>query len=438
MGEIVRGVDVKKRIPTAKGFGNDLIAMQIETSHGIIALPDRALTYQEFRAKTEIGSDIPIDAWIAIYGIGMLPNPLHREEILKLSDSDSQYFNRKRREALSAGGRYDQYFPIRLLTFTIAEGDKTRKEGKKRVAIPNTSGREYLDEDEDNIKNFLEAVANLTRAAEYDILTVPLISLDIDVLKRTYEWIMEKRGCFGFGDMIPTFSLKMPKGDIEELIEFIISKDKTARIEERRVNLVALQYRRSINRIAQMHELSSLFSNNNMATIVLDVERQIIEKNNLSGIHTQAHIFGQSFSVNKAVGFPSDDEENEDNTETPQWDSIKFLNTTLPALEGVYTGMAESRFKEILEEIRTFFGEDSEINVEILKEFRRRFIDRKPTGLSDEDQAILKYVRHLSRIHEFILSRREFANLRAKIMSEDVEEYINSKELLSPVLYAPT
>lgn len=434
MGKIIRRIELKKRVPTSRGLGNDLITMHIETLFGRISLPDRAITYQEFRAKAEIGSDVPIDASIAIYGIGMLPKPLHRDELEKLSDPDNPYFRKKAREALSASSRYERYFPIRLLTFTVAEGDRKLVEGKKNIPIPNTSGRGYLDEDEEHIKDFVKAVATLTKTAEFDVLTIPLISFDVNVLKRIYKWIIEDRRSFGFSDIVPTFSLRMRTVDLKELMDYISSLDKPSRQEDKKINLVAMQYIRSLNRMAQMYGVSTLFAERNIATIVMDVERQIINKDNLSGIHTQAHILGQSFSVNRSIKFPS--EEQELQIEAPLWEGIKFLNASLLGLEGVYTGMTEKRFSELLSELELFFGDDAWIQTQILKEFRKRFLDRTTNEISEEDHAIIKYVRHLSRIHEFILSRREFASLRASITNEGVENYINSKKLLYPVLYA--
>lgn len=430
MGKVIRGVTVDKYIPVASGFGNDLKTVSIDTDNFKLILPDRAITYQEFRAKTEIGSDVPIDAGVALFTVGQLPHNLHRQEIEKLLDTRSEYFKTKEREAHSINGRYDYYFPIKLLNFTVAIGDKTRWEDDKKVPVPNTSGINYLAEDEANIKQFVQAVSGLTRSAEFDILTVPLVSLDKEVIKRTYNWILLDRNAFGFKDVVPSLSMKLATDELVEIAEFIRSIDSPIPTSERKVNLISIQYLDQRKNAAKLLDVSRRLIELGFATLIIDVERQLNDNDSISGIHTEAHIFGDSFSVKPAV------KSYRMKNELPEWEGIKFLNTSLPSLEAIYGGMTERRFNEILREIEMLFGDDAENHIKILLEFRGRFMHRNNNQLSDEDSAIINHVRSLSRVHEFLISRMEFSKLRNEIQKGAIEEYVDSKHLLHNLLYA--
>ncbi|MEM0134645.1 MAG: hypothetical protein QXU18_05375 [Thermoplasmatales archaeon] len=424
MGRIIRGIELKNYLPASSGFGNDQRLMEVHTAYGNFRVPDRAITYPEINAKVETGIDIRLEGSVAIYEV----SDLDREKIKKLIKRE-EYYKTSCRNARVAQGRMDS-FPLRLISFQVTFNDKRiRNEKGKWKTIPNTSGIGYLEESETNMKEFLSAIADFTRKADFEILVIPQFTEDPSKMKRIYKWILEERQGLGFEDIIPTFSLKMFPDSLIDLVDYIESIDK----KSQRVNILAFQHYTGIDRASQAFDISRRLSQSNFISMVFGVDRALHDYEDLSGLHTQPHIIGETVALKKGKWIPPTDEEKK-KSGTPPWQTIKFLDPRLPKLDGVFTGMTENRFAEIIDDFRLLFGSEAEREIGVLIEFRRRFPVDSPAQLTDEDKVIIDRTRYLSKLHEYLVSQREFAHLRDTLRGNSQKSYLISRPLLYKIL----
>ena len=402
--------------------------VEIATSAGRVATPNRAATLYEYNKKATVPTNIPLDnaASLAV----KRPNAATLEKFLE----ENGVARRWGREMRSAADRMSySALSAYLVQPTTTDVPPPKKNGKRPKEPAAPSGIAYLRSSPAKLERFLRMLIQLQVDSGLDVVAVPHLGLPMSEYKDTARKISSAAAAAGMEPMF-AFDLEYQKrGDkFEEAMSFLV-RDVGAR-------LVAFP-NRSYTTVPLSYDVLAGYAESDVAFVSFDTDRSYRGSNPLSKMHSFPFIGTDIYAIKTprfvpgasdgqatgasdgqatgASGGGSDGQATGASGGGSALDSVKFFEpsslTIRPSAERAIDPDA------LLGEI----GERGNARLRgILEEY----------GSMGDDTDKIGVLSSVSKVHELKSSTAEFASLRKWIDRGETAEYVKEKPRLESTL----
>lgn len=389
--------------------------VEIITSMGRVATPNRAATLYEYNKKASVPTNIPIDNDVSL--AVKRPNATTLAKFLE----ENGVARRWGREMKGAAGRMSySALSAYLVQPTTTDVKAPKKDGRQAGTPAAPSGIGYLRSSPSKLERFLRILLQLQIDSGLGIVAVPYLGLPLSTYKETAKKIAKAAGAAGVEPMF-AFDLEYQRGGkgFEEAMSFFV-KDAGAR-------LVAFPGR-SYTSAPVSYDVLAGYAESDVVFVSFDTERSYPKSNPLSKMHSLPFIGTDIYAVKAPRFFPSAAKRRPGGGGAPATataasatalDSVKFFEpsslTIKPsgerledpaALLGEIGEQGNARLRGILEEYESMRGNQAKIDI----------------------------LASVSKVHELKASTAEFGNLRDWISKGEAEAYVNEKPQLESTL----
>ena len=400
--------------------------VEITTSAGRAATPNRAATLYEYNKKASVPTNIPLDNEISL--AVKRPNAATLEKFLE----ENGVARRWGREMRSAANRMSySALSAYLVQPTTTDVQPPKKGGKGAKSPARPSGIKYLRSSPEKLGRFLRMLIQTQVDSGLGVVAVPYLGLPLAEYKETAKNASKAIAAAGAEPMF-AFDLEYHKGGVKfgEAMSFLV-KDMDAR-------LIAFPGR-SYSSAPVSYETLAGYAEHDVAFVSFDTDRPYQRSNPLSKMHSFPFIGTDIYAIKTprfvpttAKGQPAGGSGGTSAAAGggsggtsaaadagPSLDSVKFFEpsslTIKPSAERV--GDPESllgeigergnrRLRSILEEYKSMSGKPEKIGV----------------------------LSSVSRVHELKSSTAEFGILREWIDKGETAEYVKEKPRLESTL----
>lgn len=396
--------------------------VEITTSAGRVATPNRAATLYEYNRKASVPTNIPLDNGVSL--AVKRPNAATLAKFLE----ENGVARRWGREMRSAANRMSySALSAYLVQPTTTDMQPLKKDGKGAKAPARPSGIKYLSSSPERLGRFLRMLIQTQVDSGLGVVAVPYLGLPLAEYKETARNASKAIAAAGAEPMF-AFDLEYHKGGSKfgEAVSFLV-KDMDAR-------LIAFPGR-SYSSAPVSYETLAGYAEHDMAFVSFDTDRPYQRSNPLSKMHSFPFIGTDIYAIKTprfvpttakgqaaAAGGGSGTSAAATATVAdagPSLDSVKFFEpsslTIKPSAERV--GDPESLLGEIGE------GGNRRLRA-ILGEYKSMRGNREKIDV----------LSSVSRVHELKSSTAEFGILREWIDKGETAEYVKKKPRLESTL----
>ena len=349
--------------------------MQVITDHDTIETPTRITTNSEILAKSEVplSMSMPMDICIAF-------RPLEQHVMSSFSTNTNticsdlikkthQFNNLTTRSKL----RMSFFQPVEIAL------DKMNKPQKLNFARIQA---EYLQ-----------------RRLGYDVITYPYLKLSssdyIDFIDNNYKRTFDTTTVF-------TLDMKMDESSFKKVLSHLLQKDEP--------KIIALIYRDWDKTVAQHDFIASKYENHNTIFMACQIERED-KYTHINKLHEVAH---------NSFDFVALKQNSRGGKSKLDPNKIRLLDPTSKSMKNILSTIQNSQ-RDIVNEIDV-----PDINFTD-KNLISRMIDGYK-GILNSNRKFRKWY-YLARVHELIVSKKEFSNFRSNLLSGTVSDYVLNSEL---------
>ena len=392
--------------------------IEITTSAGRVATPNRAATLYEYNKKASVPTNIPLDndASLAV----KRPNAATLAKFLK----ENGVARRWGREMRGAARRmaYSALSAYLVQPTTTDVPAKKKKDGKGISAPAVPSGTSYLRSNPAQRERFIRILLQIQVDSGLDVIAVPYLGLPLSEYKEEIRKAYRVVARSGAEPMF-VFDLEYQKGGnrFEEAMSFLV--------RDIGVRLVALPGR-SYTSAPVSYDILTDYAESNVAFVSFDTDRPYQRSNPLSKMHSFPFIGTDIYAIKTPRFVPKDPEGDEGGSGESgsgesgsamrsALDSVKFFEpsslTIRPSAERVRDPVS------LLDEI----GERSNARLRsMLEEY----------GSAHDKPDKVAVLSSLSRVHELKSSTAEFKSLRGWIGKGETAAYVKEKPQLEKTL----
>lgn len=352
-------------------------SMQIITEGGIIETPTRVATQSEILAKSEVplAMALPMDICIAF-------RPLEQSVMSSFADgvsSISADLIKKTHQFNSLTTRTK----LRMSFFQPVEValDSMSQESKLKFARIQS---EYLQ-----------------KRMGYNIITYPYLGFPTSDYKQFIDQNYERSQDY---TTIFTFDMGMEENSFKEVITHLLSKAGP--------KIIALIYKNWENTVGQHDFIASLHENTKTIFMACQVERE--DKNNhLNKLHEIAH---------NSFDFVALKQNSRGGKLKRDPNKVRLFNPVSKGMDNLINTMQDPT-RDIVKELEIpdyNFNDENLVN---------RMADGYK-GIIKSDRKFKKWY-YLARVHELIVSKKEFEKFKTNLLSQTIAQYVNNSNLPS-------
>lgn len=381
--------------------------VEIATSSGKVATPDRAATLYEYNKKASVPTNVPLDNDVSL--AVKRPNAATLARFL----GENGVARRWGREMRGAARRMAYSALSAYLVQPTTADMPARKKGRKEVAPAVPSGTSYLRSSPEKMEAFLRILLRLQVDAGLGVVAVPYLGLPLSEYKRTVRKVCRAAAGLGAEPML-AFDLEYQKGGskFREAMSFLV--------RDMGVRLVAFPGR-SYAGAALSYDALAEYAESDVAFVSFDTDRPYQRLNPLSKMHAFPFIGTDIYAIRTPRFVPGAAEAGGSGGAGAgsALDSVKFFEpsslTIRPSAERVGDPAA------LLDEI----GERGNAQL-------RGMLEEYEPARGNPDKAAA--LSSLSRVHELVSSTAEFGSLRDWIRKGETAEYVKEKPRLETTL----
>lgn len=361
---------------STKNYGKPRV-MQVITDRGILETPNRVATHSEILAKSEVplAMSLPMEICVAF-------RPLERDVMSSFSQ-DASSISADLIKKTHQFNNLTTRAKIRMSFFQPAE-----------IALNNMSTESKL--------RFARIQAEfLQKRMGYDIITYPYLGLPLSDYKQfidqNYDNNPDSTTTF-------TFDMSMEENNFKEIIGHLLNKAGS--------KVIALIYRDWQNTVGQHDFIASLHENTKTIFMACQVERE--DKNNhLNKLHEISY---------NSFDFVALKQNNRGGKLVRDPNKIRIFNPVSKGMDNIINTMQDPNRDIIKElEIPDFNFNDENLISRMTNGYK---------GIIKSDRKFRKWY-YLARVHEFIVSKKEFSKFKENLLSGTVSQYVNDSNLIA-------
>ncbi len=363
----------------------------IETREGTTTYkwksPIRVQNQQYLMAKAKIPSEIPIFS-----PIGVAHYVLSQNKLQKLLTSN-EYARRQISKLRTVHATF-LHFPIRAFLFQ-----------------PSIEGREYLGQNYSMAERFIRLIINFAKETGFNTVLIPFFDMPLNDWLRIYDKTVNEH-YEDFAHILPVLPINLKALYLEKLIREI----KKHFIETGVIQLIGFIYTRYRTAPISHEILWENLKDEDIAILLTNVERNISFLDDISGLHYESFILGDLFSPK--ITFYG-------RSTKPIEHTLRFFNRPRLTVNTLSDIFSERGINALLEELKTVYSTDYKEMVE------QAIINYKEAENNEKKYAILNSI---SKVHETVMSSKEFEITSEFVEKGETREYINQKEILKKSL----
>jgi len=354
--------------------------------------PLRAYNQQELKAKATVPTEIPLKS-----AMGVADFRVNKDTLNKFLTENTTASNKLRN--LSRLNTIFSHFPLR--TFLM------------QPTTSGSSGMTYITSNSTLTKQFLRLIAQFTIEAGFNTLTIPYLALPVSKIERIYE-DFSNYSIQNNLELIPTLDLSSDNRRLENLLRII--KEKF--VETDQLKLLGLIYRPYHNCPVSYDLIWNYINNLDIGVVLFGVDRYLTNMSEISGPHFKSFVLGDIFSL-KVVGYFGGGKDK------PVESKIRFFcRNDLEVKRLLRITQNSNQFKNILDELEEVYSKD-------YKNVKKAIINFKEAQ-NDDDK--FKSLSAITKVHESVMSNKEFNNLSVYVKNNETKDYLYEKPILKKSL----
>jgi hypothetical protein len=389
-------VDVKvKSIDHSSRYLYPNRTVEIKTNTRNIMTPTRAATDSEYRQKTLVPTDIPLENPVSV-----IIEELTANSFDKFMNQNGYYGRLLNRVELKS--RLSQYSTLSLVLFKPTKSDRKDNITKEVRYSPMT----LLKQNPKLLDRFLRIIIRLQQEAGLNPIAIPFIELPFHELK---EIMIQVNRSLEIINHQPVFFVDMNHQDFEKTIKLIVNDLQS--------NMVGL-YFQSYKSAHVSYEVLHDYIDKDVAFLASQVQR--VGLNEISTMHYLPFFGNDIYAVQKPRGFPDKEGKPRPQKDRYRPEYVRLFDKTSLTVRHITAAPT------VVEQLANEYSRDP-IIPSVLKNYHEADTEDKYEILSA-----------FSKVSELRASSNEFANFQKYVKQNSTKDYVEEKQILKKTLQEVT
>lgn len=387
-------VDVKvKSIDNSSKYLYPNRTVEIKTNERNIMTPTRAATDSEYRQKTLVPTDIPLENPVSV-----IIEELTANSFDKFMNQNGYYGRLLNRVELKS--RLSQYSTLSLVLFKPTKSDRKDNVTKEVRYSPMT----LLKQNPKLLDRFLRIIIRLQQEAGLNPIAIPFIELPFHELK---ELMIQVNRSLEIINRQPVFFVDMNHQDFEKTIKLLVNDLQS--------NMVGL-YFQSYKSAHVSYEVLRDYIDKDVAFLASQVQR--VGLNEISTMHYLPFFGNDIYAVQKPRGFLDKDKEGKPRPQKDRYrpEYVRLFDKASLTVRHITAAPT------VIEQLVNEYNRDP-IIPSVLKNYHEANTPDKYEILSA-----------FSKVSELRASSNEFANFQKYIKQNSARDYVEEKQILKKTL----